>query len=210
LLFTIAPSAWAQPARPDGPTSRADIGGSIGWFNADKGELVEYDSWYNRSVFGGVSLGWYWTDNLKTELEVGVSSRAEREVYVYRVEAGRQTSFESTFHFGTRRIAVGQQYQFFRNAWFHPYLAAGVDVTWESIEHEDGPVNVYDAAARTVVETRPARIYPRETPQHTRPFAGFGFKSYMTPRSFFRSDLKLVFRDGVDEMLLRLGFGVDF
>jgi hypothetical protein len=69
---------------------------------------------------------------------------------------------------------------------------------------------VYDPTLRVPLETRPARTYPRETPRHTRPFAGFGFKSYMTPRSFFRSDVKLVFRDGIDEVLLRLGFGVDF
>jgi hypothetical protein len=32
----------------------------------------------------------------------------------------------------------------------------------------------------------------------------------MTQRAFFRSDLRLVFRNGVDEVLLRFGFGADF
>jgi outer membrane protein W len=193
-----------------GPIVRSDVSGTVGWFNADKGELSEYDDWYNRSIFGGVSFGWYWTDNLKTEIEAGASSRAERDIYVNRQEGSRFTNFESTYHFATRRIAIGQQYQFFRNAWFHPYVGAGVDLTWETIDHEDSPVTVYDTSARNTVEIRPARTFPRETPQHTRPFAGFGFKSYMTPRSFFRSDVKMVFHDGVDEVLLRMGFGVDF
>ena len=43
-----------------------------------------------------------------------------------------------------------------------------------------------------------------------RPFVGGGFKAYVTRRAFFRSDLRVGFKDGVDETLLRFGFGVDF
>jgi hypothetical protein len=32
----------------------------------------------------------------------------------------------------------------------------------------------------------------------------------MTPRAFFRTDLKVVIRGGADEVLTRFGFGVDF
>jgi hypothetical protein len=210
FLLGTAPAAWAQPARPPGPAARSDLTGSLGWFNADKGDLLEYNRWYNRSLFAGVNFGWYWTDHLKTEIEAGASSSAEVDVYTNRVINNRQTFFESNFRFATRRIAIGQQYQFFRNAWFHPYVAAGVDFTWESIEQEDGPLSAFDLNGRGPAELQPAVIHPEKTEQHTRPFAGFGFKSYMTPRSFFRSDLKLVFHDGVDEALLRFGFGIDF
>ena len=41
-------------------------------------------------------------------------------------------------------------------------------------------------------------------------FVSAGFTAYLTQRGFFRSDLKVTLRDGVDEVLLRFGFGVDF
>jgi hypothetical protein len=32
----------------------------------------------------------------------------------------------------------------------------------------------------------------------------------MSPRSFFRMDMRFILKDGVDELLMRFGFGVDF
>jgi hypothetical protein len=43
-----------------------------------------------------------------------------------------------------------------------------------------------------------------------RPFLATGFKAYMTPRGFFRSDIRVGFRGGADQVLLRFGFGIDF
>ena len=48
------------------------------------------------------------------------------------------------------------------------------------------------------------------TSTEVRPFVATGFKAYMTQRAFFRSDVRVGVRDGVDEVLLRFGFGVDF
>jgi hypothetical protein len=42
------------------------------------------------------------------------------------------------------------------------------------------------------------------------PFAATGFKAYLAQRAFFRSDLRFAFRDGLEDVLLRFGFGVDF
>jgi hypothetical protein len=32
----------------------------------------------------------------------------------------------------------------------------------------------------------------------------------MTPRTFFRGDLRVAFRSGVDDVITRFGFGFDF
>jgi hypothetical protein len=32
----------------------------------------------------------------------------------------------------------------------------------------------------------------------------------MTPRAYFTGDARVMLRDGIDEVLFRLGFGVDF
>src|SRR5262245_25619510 len=209
FLFLLATSpALAQ----DAPRrlARGDAFASLGWFNADKGDLVEYNDWYNRSLFGGGTVGWYWTNHLKTEVDLGATTRAR--VYSYQtVFLGNvPTSHVSEFYFRTRRIALSQQYQFRDNAWFHPHLAAGVDFTAEQIEQEDEPVYGVDPVTRTTRIVQPELIHPERTEWHTRPFVSGGFKAYMTRRSFFRTDMRFVINKGVDEVLLRFGFGVDF
>ena len=205
LLLGLAAQAAAQPPSP---VSRADVSGAIAWLNVNKAEFDAYDNWVNRAVYGGAAFGWYWTDHLKTEVDGGVSSKVDRDVYSVALFNGRQTVTESTFQFRTARIAVGQNYQFFRNVWFHPYVGAGVDLTWETIDRQDESVLVFVPPQSSIV--REPQTHPRTTDLVTRPFAAVGFKSYLTQRSFFRTDLKLVFKGGVDEVLLGFGFGVDF
>jgi hypothetical protein len=43
-----------------------------------------------------------------------------------------------------------------------------------------------------------------------KPMAALGFKAYMTPRAFFRNDLRLVLSDKIDAVIWRFGIGVDF
>jgi hypothetical protein len=209
LLLIGATPAWAQPAQPRSPVSRVDLTGMVGSLSVDKSELTEYNNWFS-SWSGSGSVGWYWTDHLKTEVELAASSKIDRDVYTYEQVGNLQISRESEYQFSTRRVAVGQHYQFFRNAVFHPFVAAGIDLNWEQIAHEDGPARVFDITGRQSTIGEPAVTHPDRTELHTRPFATFGFKAYLTPRGFFRTDLKFVIDGGVEEVLFRFGFGVDF
>jgi outer membrane protein W len=201
-LLMVAPAAWAQAA--GGPVSRAEVSGTIGWLNVDKSDLDTQsgsNDWYNRSLYGGAGFGWYWTDHWKTEIEGGVSSSAELRIYSQALIDGRSASLYSDYAFLTRRLAVGQQYQFARNTWVHPFVGVGFDLTWEQVDRTD-----------EIFLSLPVRttIHPRRTELLTRPFATFGLKAYVAPRAFIRTDMKLVFDKGIDEVLLRLGLGVDF
>jgi outer membrane protein W len=208
LTLAFAAPASPQPAIPSAPVVRADAAGTISWLTVNKADLDHYDDWYS-TLYGGGSFGWYWTDHLKTEVEAGVSSTVDREVYrVERVD-NRQIVRESTYRFATRRVTLAQHYQFYRNALFHPYVGAGVDLTWERIEQEDEPSLFFDSTGRSQV-AQPGQVHAPRTDLLVRPFAAVGFKAYMSPRAFFRSDLKLVLRDGTDEVFLRMGIGVDF
>lgn len=206
-LLAVAPVARAQAVASPvtrTPVARADVSGALGWLNADKTELDTFrgsNDWYNRSAYGGASLGWYWTDHWKTEIDGGFSSAAELRVYSPAIIDGRNASLASEYELVTRRIAVGQQYQFLRNTWVHPFAGVGLDLTWEQTDRTD---EIYGA--------QPTRttIHPRQTALLTRPFAMFGVKAYVTPRAFFRTDLRIAFDKGVDEALVRIGFGVDF
>jgi outer membrane protein W len=202
-LLAVAPGARAQGVGT--PVSQADVSGTLGWLSGDKSELESYGGsgdWYNRSLYGGLGFGWYWTDHWKTDIEGGISSSAELQTYSPAMIDGRTVSIRSTYGFATRRLAIGQQYQFYRNVWFHPFAGAGIDLTWEQTERAD---EIYSS-----LPVRPGTPYPTHTDLLTRPFATFGFKAYVTPRSFVRTDMKLVFHKGVDEVLLRFGMGVDF
>jgi hypothetical protein len=207
LFLTSVSQAHAQTAAP---FPRADLGGSIGWLNVNKNELDNSDEWYNRSLYGGASGGWYWTEHLKTEIEVGASTTADLYTFEQIVVDGRQTYVSSEARFSTKRVAVSQQYQFFRNAWFHPHIAAGVDLTWERSTRDFQPVIGFNDQTRQTRVVLPERTIGPETDLIVRPFVTAGFKAYMSPRAFFRGDTRLAIRSGIDEVLFRAGFGVDF
>jgi outer membrane protein W len=200
-LLVAAPAARAQALSE--PVSRVDVSAALGWLSANKSGLdSEYsrNDWYNTSLYGGAGAGWYWTDHWKTEIDGGLSSPAELSVYSTSVTNGRTVSL-SHYKFATRRLAIGQQYQFFRNSWIHPFVGAGLDLTWEETTRTD---EIYpDPLVRTTTHSRRTELL-------TRPFATFGAKAYLTPHAFFRTDLKLVAREGVSEAFVRLGLGVDF
>jgi hypothetical protein len=195
------------------PVTRSDLTVAVSWLNADKSGLSteHYDDWINRGVLASGTFGWFWTDHLKTEIEAAISGRLRRSVYDRFTVGSRQTSLESTYHFGTRRLAIGQQYQFYRNVWFHPSLTAGVDVAWEEIEQSDRILSIYDFETRqSQFNPQPEIEQPTRKEVHVRPFTSVGFKAYMTQRAYFRSDMRFVFHGGIDEVLIRFGFGVDF
>jgi hypothetical protein len=107
-------------------------------------------------------------------------------------------------------LAVSQHYQFFRNQWFHPHVGAGVDIARETTTEEYSPIFIFDSVTRTSRQLEPPR---NEGPDHrtiARPFAEVGLKAYMTRRAFFTADTRLMYRKGLDEVLFRLGFGIDF
>jgi opacity protein-like surface antigen len=214
LALTLAAQpGFAQPSQPPpSPISRADVSGTLGWFNANKSDLDSdrYNDWYNRSLHGGFGAGWYWNDHLKTEIEFGATTTAKIRSYPRVVVNGFQTSTPIEHTIGTRKLAIAQQYQGYRNQWVHPYAAVGVEATWERVKQDHAPTYIYDSVNRTSRLALPARTVGPDTDVTVRPFGSVGFKAYMTPRSFFRSELRMAFRGGIDEVLLRFGFGFDF
>jgi opacity protein-like surface antigen len=206
ILAAVADPAVAQ--QPRTPLVRADLSATTGWFNASREVRPEQD-WYHRTLYGGIEAGWYWTDHLKTQAAFGTHT-------VGRLHRGRPvpvngfTSYEaSEFRLRDRKLTLTGHYQFGRNAWFHPHVGAGVDLSWGSTTEEIAPVYVYGEPNRPPRLVSDARTEYR-TSFAVRPCAEAGFKAYLSPRAFFRTDLRLRAGSRVDEVLLRFGFGVDF
>jgi hypothetical protein len=208
VLSGIVGEALAQP--PAVPLVRADVLGTVGWLNVTTDGPGTYDDWHHRGLFGGGGLGWHWTDHLKTELDAGASSEAEFS----RVEPvpldGTAIYVSARVLVRMRRLALTQQYQFFRNAWFHPHVAAGLDWTWERTRELFEPAFWFDGPVRPPRPVLPPGRAGPHTRLVVRPVAAAGFKAYMTPRTFFRSDVRVAVQGGIDEVLWRFGLGVDF
>lgn len=207
LLLTIATNSSAQSV----PLPRGDAAGFVGWQVAHVRTLGDFgrDDW-ESSLFGGVGLGLYWTEHLKTELDVGGSGTAESFRAGTVIVNGFPSHRSSAVRFSRRTVGVGQQFQFFENAWFHPHVAAGVNVTWERRVEEFSPVYTYEPITGRTIVAEAGRIVGPDTRVTLRPFIGTGFKAYVTPHWFFRMDSRFAFRRGFDEAHVRIGFGRDW
>jgi hypothetical protein len=214
LGAAVRPAAGQEPVNYSLP--RVDAAAYVGWFGANKSELDGYDDWYKRVWHGGLSSGYYWTEHLKTEVDFSVTSRGE----IYEIPSPADiTTFVNLgpigHEFSTKRLALGQHYQFFHNAFFHPAIGGGVALTWETTERELPPVFARGPAPPgsqipTTRQIEPPRTEGPDTRLRAMAFAATGFKAYFVERGFFRSDLRVMFTDRVEDVTLRFGFGVDF
>ena len=208
FISGVAPDASAQPAPS---VIRGDAAATIGWLAANSHAPGPFDSdnWVN-SLFGAGSIGWHWTDHLKTEADIGAGTKARAFRNEQVVINGRPTYYPVESRFSRRTLGVSQQYQFFHNVWFHPHVAAGLSFTWERQRDEPGPIYIYDAVTQQSRIVPPIDAESTQTSLRVNPFVAVGYKAYVTDRAFFRNDLRIAFRGGFEETVLRIGFGFDF
>lgn len=220
-LLAPAPTA-AQSAPPPVALKTRDVGAYVGHFNIVRRQDVPY--YYDRgrdTVLGTLGVGYYWTEHVKTEFEVGRTSAADSSEPLLIEHPGVPPGYRIYTNNRTTAtvVTVAQSYQFFHNQWFHPFLTAGVDVAFERTRIEI-PQQVYypppiygplgtppRSLPPVVVPGRPAEITRQVAP---RAFGGAGFKAYFTERAFFRTDFRIGAGRGGRTVVGRLGFGVDF
>lgn len=210
LVVIVLAGAWNAAAQ-SAPLVRGDVSGTLGVQSVNARDDAFYRSRrFEGGFYGDVSGGWYWTEHLKSEIDFGARTKGRAWIAEPVMFAGAQTFYPIDKTFSRQTLAVAQQYQFFHNAWFHPHLAAGANLTWERSTVHRGAATVYDPITRTSRVVSPERTDAGRTDFAVNPFVQAGFKGYMTPRTFFTADARLMFRGGLDEILFRAGFGVDF
>jgi hypothetical protein len=211
-LLVTAGSARAQEALPRVPLSRGDLQIVVGWQNLEENgtSLPRQDNWINSIFWGGAGAGWYWTDHLKTHVDIGAGTEGSRYRYESTVVNGRVTSSSSRFGVRVRSVAVAQHYQFYRNRLLHPYVGGGAVVERVTERESYEPVFIYDNEARVSRLVVPARSEGPSSRTVVKPFGTVGLKAYFTRRAFFTTDMRAIVEHGVDEVLFRFGFGADF
>ena len=211
LTYTIAGLLAATPVQAQTALPRGDAAGMIAWQAAHvrTDHVIDHDDWASSFV-GGASAGVYWTTHLKSELDLGLSTTADSYGSRRILIGGVVTYQPYELEFSRRTLGISQQYQFYENAWFHPHVAGGLQVTWERTTERVFPAYVFDpATGRTTAADTGGNEGPT-TSVTLRPFVAGGFKAYMTPRWFFRTDARFAFHDQFDETQVRLGFGRDW
>lgn len=224
LLVLIFPGmVAAQPAPPappaaaaEEPLPRFDTFGFVGW-RGTKVDDTEYNSsrWDARFVYGG-TLGYYWTTNLKMEVDLSATTPSNYDTYESHTIQGvgyplfiRTDHRVSSASFGGLAI-----YQFFENVAFHPFVGAGAGVA--AIRERITTERQSQVVRRTPDGPFEVVVISEEQSAHHDRSEAFGqvivgFKTYPGERLFFRSDVLWSAGSGrFHEVTWRLGFGVDF
>lgn len=209
-LLAAAGSAHGQDAAPP-QLPKHDLAVLAGWGAVRHEDRRAYDSWDGVGVVA-LEVGRYWTDHLKTELQIQTTSEAvtfesEPEPVRYAGVSGPVYRYAERYA-RTSSLAAVVHYQFFRNAWFHPFLGVGASIDRDRIRRVR-PEQVVPTGASgppwVVIarESEPARVE-----MLVRPVVAGGFKAYVASRAFVRSEASVGFaRDG---SILRWQFGAGF
>jgi hypothetical protein len=206
VIVGSAHGAWAQQAQL---SPQGDGWGSIGWVFDREPDGDAYRTSGNRRVGVGIGAGWYWAPQLKLEVDTNTPSRAVFSTFEQLISGNQSTTTYGHVIYDRWGVGAVQSYEFLPNAWFTPYAGVGFDVLRETERHTIESIFIADTSRQS---TRVINEHDAESGRRilVRPLAAIGFKGYMTRRAFFRADGRVAFRNGVDEVRFRLGFGVDF
>jgi hypothetical protein len=225
VALTVWLTASASSAQDHAPVSaltlvpagasRWDASAHVTWLGQHLPDSFDWDRWYQVAA-GGASVGYYYTSHLKAEFDIGTSTRGES----YSIEPvpappgpippGTAFPFLQRDHeFRVTAASAGLIAQFFENMWFHPFVSAGVEVVRERERIDVTIPIIFPRDPRAPVVPPPAT--ETRVRYDVRPFAGAGFKVYLSERAFIRSDLRTSWSsDGVAGLAWCNGVGVDF
>ncbi len=202
-LITLVPQSWAK----------WDVSVYAGRHGVNKSEMAaDWDHWYEAASFG-MSAGRFLTPHLGLELDARRSGTGST--------FGSETVFDSAgtpffrtqrHNFTTTSVSGGAIYQAFQNRWFHPFVGGGFEVMHE--RQRSDPSQQSPSFRNGILIPPPAFVaLPASESRSTtvRPYAGTGFKVYVSPRAFLKTDVRVsLSRRGAESAVWRAGVGVEF
>jgi hypothetical protein len=206
LALIVTAQVFAQEDVPQKIEYRKwDIGTTTGLLFASSrayGASGSYDS--DPSWMLNLDAGRFLTTHVK--VDTGVMWSGTRSFY--KTSFSTAPSYQTTGYTLSRvqptTVSGAITYQFLENAFVHPYVSAGMRLTFlrEELETYLYSTNCCRPALVTTVN---------QTSLQARPFGALGFKSYFNERWFVRSEILVGFdTKGVSHGTGRIGFGVDF
>lgn len=210
--LVVLPSASAQAAPPKLPAFDAAVLG--GWGAVRHEDRRAYDSWDGVGVVA-LEVGHYWSDHLKTELQLQTSSEAfsyepEPEPVSYLGVPGPVYRFAERYT-RTSSLAAVVHYQFFHNAWFHPFLGVGASIDRDRVSRVRPEQSVpFGSTAGPPWVVLPRQAEPARVATLVRPVVVGGIKAYVASRAFLRSDASLALARDSSTLRWQFGAGFDF
>lgn len=190
-----------------------DAAVSIGLLSADPAPASNPygGDWYFEGRYAA-SIGYYWTTHFKTELEATTSGQGERYVQLDSSTPGVPPAYTYTAreHHTLRQVSGRTVWQFFDNAWVHPYVFGGLTYDNDRVETSAAP-QFYYPDPRTPGLRAP--LTPDAATRIVHRFgvnAGVGTKVYLTPNAFFNAALVMSYARPARTASVIGGFGVDF
>ena len=205
----------SAPAQTPAERPKWDFGLTAGLFEVrpDDNNSIYGDEWFFEGRYAA-SIGRYWTENLKTELEYAVSGEGTHYVQDYVLLPGAPQPYPYSYeqfhriHHTTARVV----YQFFENTWVHPWVSAGV-VYEADRQHQFLPARYqYTNDPRTsppLVLTRETTTDPT-TEHRVGASFGFGSKFYVSTNSYINTGVIVSRTKPTTTIALVAGFGIDF
>jgi hypothetical protein len=209
VLFLLPIVAAAQPQ-----WDVTGAAGVLGSHSPDVDGRRHVDDWFHVWQ-GALIVGRHVSRHLKVEIDASATTGGRQYVewqvdvpgfpYPYPLVAELRTS--------VRSLGAALTWQFGDNDWVHPFVRGGVmaDVerqhirTWDQVFYGTGPggvsvpIRVTGPDAEAPVTTTTARVT-----------AGGGAKFYLSPRVFIRSEGMLALGRKRQNVMLRVGMGMDF
>jgi opacity protein-like surface antigen len=211
VLLTSSGVAEAQTAGLD----RWDVNLSAGLFQNKPFEHTNSwdDEWYGEGRYAA-SIGYYWTEHFKTELEFAHTTEGSRWHQEFVRVPGTSISHPITtevFH----RLQQGSAravWQFNENSWVHPYVNGGFVVdrerrTWRATEQF-----YYPTTPRTQppVLLRPGIGGADVMEYRYGVTVGGGSKFYVSPNAYVNTGMQVTYAKPATTISFLAGFGVNF
>lgn len=209
ILLGAAPAA-AQNA-PDWP--RWDLNLNAGIFGHRPGDGDRYNNWYSEGRYAA-SIGYYWTENLKSELEFAHSGEGDR----YLQELARVPGTGALHHIPVEAFDRLQQtslrmvWQFGNNTWVHPYVNGGYVLDADRRRRHSPITFSYPGDPRTVppILVRPEINSDPEIDYRSGVSLGVGSKFYVSPAAYINTGLQWTYTRPAKTITFFSGFGVEF
>ena len=215
LLFTATAAQAQQSASAKTPERpRWDVNITIGAFGADPGERdYPYHDWYTEGRYAA-SIGYYWNEHLKTELEFAHSGEGSRFIQDFAQVPGtgaiQPISIEA-FH-RVQQASARVVWQFLDNTWVHPYVNAGYVFDAER-RHFHSPIQYYypgDPRTRPPILVRPELNSDPSYDLRSGVSIGAGSKFYVSPQAYINTGVQWTYARPAKTLTLLGGFGVEF
>ncbi len=206
----VALAACVFVSTAEAQESKWDAAAHVTWLGEHRpaDQLFEWDRWLGVASGGG-SVGYYWSAHLKTEFDISTSNEGEDYSYETIPVPGQTIPLflqrDHEIRFTT--ASAGVVGQFFENAWFHPFVGAGIELLREREHIETVPPPVPPRGLTvTLAPEDETRVRYRG-----RPYVATGFKLYVSEHAFIRTDIRTSWSsDGLAALGWRSGIGVDF